>query len=176
MSEEEFAMALSAAKFSGNFVDAVQMPNKGGIVSTRSSLRAFPDEKDFDAAMELHAEEGLIDRDLAADGVPVLSNRDKKTDAEEERRVSRYAAKIARKRKQAEREFEAERKAKETREAFMAKAREEARARVRELRAAQESASAVDRALAASQSENPHFDPDRAHRRLVVIGLKHWGG
>ena len=163
MSDEEIATASMAAELSRHFAGAMPTP-AGGIIATTAGFAEFTNRADFEKALVGEAAKGIA----AAD-----SETEEEITPLEKARVSSYAAKLERKRRAAAKKAEHEEEEERSRAAFIQKAREEARARVLELREAQETASAVDRALAASRKA---MDPEAAHRRpLVVLGLKHWG-
>jgi hypothetical protein len=169
MNNEEIATAETAAALSRHFAGAMQAPAGGGIIATSSGIRQFPDSAAFEAALAEEAARGIAE--ASDEDAEEVDNRTPL----EKARVSAYAAKLERRRRQAAKEAEREEAEERRRAAFIQKARDEARNRVRELRNMAETASAIESAIAASRKEA--LDPEAAHRRpqrIVVLSLKHW--
>ena len=165
MTDEEIAIAETAASLSRHFGSALPLPD-GGIITTTEGYAEFDSRGAFESALVAEAAKGIDAANSEGDSDPTPTQK---------RRLSSYAAKVERRRREALREAEAERREREKRAAFISRARDEARARVQELREMSETASAIDRAAAASRKA---LDPDAAHHRrpIVVIGLRNWGG
>ncbi len=194
MSDEEIALAEAAAQLSAHFVSMMPNPQGGGVIETDTAIRAFDSAESFADALRLHAAEGLEEAEIAAHGLPV-SNREREQDAKEQGHgKSKYASKRQKRLAEERKLAEIERKREEARKQLRKEAqvtpdqkraellREVARDRVRELRSMAEQASVIDSALsqAATPREDPRlpsamkpaFDPDRAHRRPMVFGIK----
>lgn len=165
MTDEEIAIAETAASLSRHFGSALPLAD-GGIIATSEGLAEFDSRGAFESALVAEAAKGIdaANSEGGSDPTPM-----------QKRRLSSYAAKVERRRREALREAEDEKREREKRAAFISRARDEARARVRELREMSETTSVVDRAAAASRKA---IDPEAAHHRrpIIVLGLRNWGG
>jgi len=186
MSDEELSIVKAAAELSSHFKGCMPNPVKeeGGLVETRTSIRAFTSEETFDGAMRQHAYEGLEEAELSEYGLPVDAERSSKKKSK-----SKYAEKKARRLAEERREKEEEKRREEERRRLRKEdpvppdarraefLREEARRRVQELRSMQEQSSCIEEAVAraATPKESPSlpprmrpvFDPERAFRRKL---------
>lgn len=189
MNDEEFVLAEAAASLSAHFKGAMPAPKKedGGLIETKTAIRAFTSEQAFDDAMVQHAFEGVEEAMIAEHGLPVEPESD--ADERRSKKKSKYAEKKARRLAEERREKEEEKRREEERRRLRKEnpvppdpdraefLREEARRRVRELRSMQEQSSIVEEAVAKAatpkespvppQKMRPVFDPERAFRRKV---------